>query len=241
MSAEEYFNWLSSWDGASLRRALASNPKTSPLVLERLVEGKSKSERTEFELALMKATGWSDIEQKNSSDYILELVAENISTSAKVLVKLSEDKDRCVRRAVASNHSAPVEALIKLSKDKEMEVRWAVASSLDMPEDVLTKLAEQLWNLRVPEVEGECYKDCCVPILKDAMELLSLKECLAMGAKLYTDGVSNGDGLALSKEPGGKMEYYIRTWDFKKYGRNTVVYWTLRKPAGGSVGGKTIY
>ncbi len=172
---------------------------------------------------------------------VREAVAENHSTTLEVLARLSEDKDKGVRRAVAGNHNAPVEALIKLSKDKEMEVRWAVASSLDMPEDVLTKLAEQLLNLRVPEGEGECYKDCCVPILKDAMELLSLKECLAMGAKLYTDGVSNGDGLALSKEPGGKMEYYIRTWDFKKYGRNTVVYWTLRKPAGGSVGGKTIY
>ena len=142
MSAEEFFNWLSSWDGASLRRALASNPKTSPLVLERLVEGKSKSERTEFELALMKATGWSDIEQKNSSDYILELVAENISTSAKVLVKLSEDKDRFVRRAVASNHSAPVEALINLSKDKEREVRWAVAENPGTPAEVIVKLSE---------------------------------------------------------------------------------------------------
>ncbi len=69
-------------------------------------------------------------------------IARNPTCPVDLLAKLSDDKDKEVRRDVAWRTDCPADALAKLSDDKDKWVREAVARNPNCPSDTLTKLAE---------------------------------------------------------------------------------------------------
>lgn len=84
---------------------VAENPRTPPLVLEKLA--------------------------KDKRDGIRRTVAKNPKTPVSVLAKLADDKYDAVRRGAAENSNTPVSILERLAKDKNEDVREAARNTLE--------------------------------------------------------------------------------------------------------------
>lgn len=97
-------------------REIASNPGTSPFILETLA--------------------------RTANTAVLELVASNPSTPVRTLVQLACHISPQVRVAVSEHKGTPKEVIWKLSKDEDADVRYELAENHLLPEDVLKKLAE---------------------------------------------------------------------------------------------------
>ena len=68
-------------------------------------------------------------------------LADDRSTSKKILTILYTDEDYYVRYKVAINPNTPKDILIKLSKDKYWYVRYRVAENPSTPKEVLKELS----------------------------------------------------------------------------------------------------
>ena len=149
-----------------VRRLVASNPNTPPLVLEDLAHDEDESVRNwvmkhpntpealrqslspeankDEQESDASAQEPSEIEQppSNQGNEVTEsAVARNPSTPAKVLETLAVDDDWEVRSEVAGNPSTPAKVLATLAIDDEEEVRIAVAVNPGTPAASLETLA----------------------------------------------------------------------------------------------------
>jgi 3-methyladenine DNA glycosylase AlkC len=96
-------------------------------------------------------------------------LAINPNTPKELLVELSKDKDRFVRRAVAKNPNTPSEVLVELSKDKDVDVRYLVAKNSNTPKEVLAELSKDKdWFVRLAVAENpNTPKEVLVELSKD--------------------------------------------------------------------------
>ena len=69
-------------------------------------------------------------------------VAEDPSTPASVLAKLSDDPDENIRRSAANNPNTPASVLDKLSADSDANIRGAVADNPNAPADSLARMSD---------------------------------------------------------------------------------------------------
>jgi hypothetical protein len=123
--SQEYFYALSDSPDWRLRAAVAKNPHTAQVTLEKLAMDKK------------------DAVRKN--------VAENFSISEKLLKMLAKDKSASVRCAIASNKEFryAYDAQVLLSEDKDAEVRTAVAKSPETREKILVTMYDKEKDLMV--------------------------------------------------------------------------------------------
>jgi hypothetical protein len=103
-------------DFKQAKSRLASNPETSPEVLEKLAN-------------------------KNQPE-VVERVAENPQTPPQTLEKLSGHDVPEVRVAVTENKNTPIEAIKSLAKDDNPDVRYRLAENPETPPEVLQDLLD---------------------------------------------------------------------------------------------------
>jgi len=77
-------------------------------------------------------------------------VAENTSTPAEVLTRLTADDDREVRRQAVEYASAPPE-LLRLAADDDKDVRWQVAENAN----AVSWAGRLALSLRSPTIKSE--------------------------------------------------------------------------------------
>src|SRR5262249_30117562 len=103
------------YEALHVRRVLASNPHTAPIVLKKL--------------------------SSEENHRIRAKVAENPNTPPEVLLALAKDEHADVRLSVAENPKTPKSVLENLSKDESDDVRLGLAENPHIPSDILQALA----------------------------------------------------------------------------------------------------
>lgn len=109
-----------------MRRIVAGNPSTPSPTLELLVE-----DNTEDKSAII--SGYST--------RVRVALCQNYNAPEKVLVKLAQDENFCIRRDVATNIKLPSEIAKILAQDPEEIVRFAIAKNINTPLDSLAELS----------------------------------------------------------------------------------------------------
>lgn len=104
-----------SGDDAHVRYVMAGNPHTSPEILKRLANERSKQ--------------------------IRRRVAENPRTPQATLMELASDPEPEVRMSVSENPNAPVSLLETLAQDSHDDVRMGLAENSKLPDSILELLA----------------------------------------------------------------------------------------------------
>lgn len=96
---------------------IATNPTTSPFVLEQLAD-------------------------ECSSISTLEHIAANQNTPGRLLAKLARHSNAHVRSAVAENRNTPIDCLMTLAMDEDPDVRFELAENHHLPVSILKTLAQ---------------------------------------------------------------------------------------------------
>lgn len=121
---------------------------------------------------------------------IRQSVAKNISTPSTTLVQLAKDTGKWVRSAVAENPSTPADTLRQLAHDDCVWVRMMLAQNNNIPQDVAEVLAEDK-DSTVRALIKEQLRNIATPSKPSKPKRLSWSKLISQLRREAEDGVDS--------------------------------------------------
>lgn len=145
-------HWKRHWNVKEVINEIAVSVNTDPSILaelgkdenpriRRIVAGNSSTPPTTLELLVEDSTEDKSSAIVGYSIQVRSAICQNPNAPEKVLIKLAQDREGCIRRDVAANINLPFSIAELLAQDPEAMVRFDVAKNRNTPACVLAQLS----------------------------------------------------------------------------------------------------